>query len=179
MLTCESSALMQRCLWLDWLRLLALFLVVICHCCDPLLFNPLAAPSAELSFWGAVWQSSTRACVPLFVCITGALLLPARESTFRFWKRRITRVLWPFLIWSALYCLFPWLFLGLGGAEPPSPAHPLLSAAAQPTRALSSPARPPAPPTPAGRGGGRFRRGWSLSRCPSRGGSASRCSPAR
>lgn len=138
MLTCESSALMQRCLWLDWLRLLALFLVVICHCCDPLLFNPLAAPSAELSFWGAVWQSSTRACVPLFVCITGALLLPARESTFRFWKRRITRVLWPFLIWSALYCLFPWLFLGLGGAEPASMADHFVSAAAEPSGALSS-----------------------------------------
>lgn len=134
----ECSSLSQRCLWLDWLRLLAIFLVVICHCCDPLLFNPLAAPSSELSFWGAVWQSSTRACVPLFVCITGALLLPVRETSFPFWRRRISRVLWPFLIWSALYCLFPWFFIGLGGAEPSRMADHFVSAASNPSGELLS-----------------------------------------
>lgn len=134
----DRSLLMNRCLWIDWLRLVALFLVTLCHCCDPLLFNPLAAPSTELSFWGAVWQCSTRACVPLFVCMTGALLLPARTATFPFWRKRIGRVLWPFLIWSALYCLFPWFFLGLGGAEPSRIADHFVSAAVAPSGELSS-----------------------------------------
>lgn len=49
--------------------------------------------------------------------ITGALLLPVREETSIFYKKRILRVFWPFLIWSVIYNLFPW-FTGLLGLRP-------------------------------------------------------------
>lgn len=110
---------MKRTVWLDWLRLLALFMVVMTHCCDPVLFNPDPAfvlPEGG-SFWGAVWQAGLRPCVPIFACLTGALLLPIKgESTGCFYKKRIGRVLPPFLIWSAVYCLFPALVMNLGGS---------------------------------------------------------------
>lgn len=52
--------------------------------------------------------------MPLFVMITGALLLPVSTSASVFYKKRIPRVLWPFLLWSVLYALFPWLTGVLG-----------------------------------------------------------------
>lgn len=55
--------------------------------------------------------------LPLFVMITGALLLPVRGDTSTFYKKRIPRVFYPFLIWSVLYNLFPWI-TGLLGLNP-------------------------------------------------------------
>ena len=49
--------------------------------------------------------------------ITGALLLPVKDQAGPFYRKRISRVLWPFLIWSVLYNLFPWI-LGLLGFRP-------------------------------------------------------------
>lgn len=101
--------------WLDVVRLVAMFTVVCCHCTDPFNFYPGTAPDIdEIKFWGAAYGSVLRPCVPLFVMITGALLLPVRGETGSFYKKRIPRVLWPFLLWSVLYALFPWI-LGLLG----------------------------------------------------------------
>lgn len=108
-----------RIVWLDVVRLVAMFTVVCCHCTDP--FNFYSGDStAELDrirFWGAAWGAALRPCVPLFVMITGALLLPVRDEAGPFCRKRIGRVFWPFLIWSVLYNLFPWL-LGILGFGP-------------------------------------------------------------
>ncbi|WP_251236103.1 acyltransferase [Bacteroides nordii] len=104
--------------WLDVVRLIAMFTVVCCHCTDPFNFYPGDAPNInEIKFWGAVYGSALRPCVPLFVMITGALLLPVRGDASVFYKKRIPRVLFPFLIWSVLYNLFPWV-TGLLGLSP-------------------------------------------------------------
>lgn len=110
--------LQRRIVWLDWLRLLALFMVIMVHCCDPVLFNPDPNFKAEpgAGFWGAIWQASLRPCVPIFACLTGALLLPMKNiSMGAFYKKRLGRVVWPFLIWSILYCLFPFIVMNMGG----------------------------------------------------------------
>lgn len=105
--------------WLDVARLIAMFTVVCCHCADPFNFYPGDVPAdiADIKFWGATYGALLRPCVPLFVMITGALLLPVREETSIFYKKRIMRVLWPFLIWSVIYNLFPWI-TGLLGLKP-------------------------------------------------------------
>ncbi len=104
--------------WLDVVRLVAMFTVVCCHCTDPFNFYPGTSPDIDdIKFWGAAYGAFLRPCVPLFVMITGALLLPVRSETSAFYKKRIPRVLWPFLIWSVLYALFPWL-LGVFGYPP-------------------------------------------------------------
>lgn len=104
--------------WLDVVRLVAMFAVVCCHCTDPFNFYPGTSPDiGEIKFWGAAYGAVLRPCVPLFVMITGALLLPVRGSSGAFYKKRITRVFFPFFIWSVLYNLFPWL-TGLLGVEP-------------------------------------------------------------
>ena len=108
----------SRVVWLDVVRLIAMFTVVCCHCTDPFNFYPGTAPNIEdIKFWGAVYGAVLRPCVPLFVMITGALLLPVRGDASVFYKKRIPRVFFPFLIWSVIYNLFPWI-TGLLGVEP-------------------------------------------------------------
>lgn len=105
--------------WLDVVRLVAMFTVVCCHSADPFNFyaGDPTADIASIKYWGAAYGSLLRPCVPLFVMITGALLLPVKEESGPFYKKRISRVFWPFLVWSVLYNLFPWL-TGVLGFEP-------------------------------------------------------------
>ena len=108
----------QHIVWLDVVRFIAMFTVVCCHCTDPFNFYPGTAPNiGEIKLWGAIYGSVLRPCVPLFVMITVALLLPVRGDASTFYKKRIPRVFYPFLIWSVLYNLFPWI-TGLLGLNP-------------------------------------------------------------
>lgn len=108
-----------RLVWCDVVRLLAMFTVVMCHSADPFNFcpDPDMPGLADVQWWGAVYGSVLRPCVPLFVMLTGALLLPVRREPSDFYRRRIPRVLWPFLLWSVVYALFPWV-VGLLGFAP-------------------------------------------------------------
>lgn len=119
MKTMQMSAPGGHIVWLDVVRLVAMFMVVCCHATDPFNFYPGESPAniGEIKFWGAAYGSFLRPCVPLFVMITGALLLPVREEMSVFYKKRISRVFWPFLIWSVIYNLFPWI-TGLLGLAP-------------------------------------------------------------
>ena len=66
--------------WLDVVRLVAMFTIVCCHSADPFNFYPGEPPANidEIKFWGAAYGAFLRPCVPLFVMITGALLLSVR-----------------------------------------------------------------------------------------------------
>lgn len=100
----------------DVIRFVAMFSVVMCHCADLFNFIPDPAPANadEIRSLGAMWGSMLRPCVPLFAMLTGALLLPVKQEMRSFYRKRIGRVFWPFLLWSVVYALFPWL-LGLAG----------------------------------------------------------------
>lgn len=62
--------------------------------------------------WGGAASVRTSFCDD-----NGALLLPVRGDASVFYKKRIPRVFFPFLIWSVIYNLFPWI-TGLLGVEP-------------------------------------------------------------
>lgn len=65
--------------WVDATRAIALLLLVAAHYCDP--FNsPLFEQTPERALWGSVYLSILRPCVPLFVMITGYLLLPGGKN---------------------------------------------------------------------------------------------------
>lgn len=109
----------EHIVWLDVVRFVAMFTVVCCHSADPFNFYPGEPPANidDIKFWGAAYGAFLRPCVPLFVMITGALLLPVKGDTSAFYKKRISRVFFPFLIWSVIYNLFPWV-TGLLGLSP-------------------------------------------------------------
>lgn len=111
-----------RIVWLDVLRLLAVFMVVCIHSADPFNVTPEARSNPEFNFWGSIYGSFLRPCVPLFVMITGVLLLPVKMSLEAFYKKRLLRIAIPFLVWSVLYNLFPWLTGVLGLSQQVIPA---------------------------------------------------------
>lgn len=104
-----------RIVWLDIIKFIAIFMMVAVHCTD----NVTHAERSEPWYytWGSLYGSLMRPAIPLFVMVTGALLLPVKESTLSFYRKRMPRVVIPFLIWSVLYNLFPWA-TGVAGLPP-------------------------------------------------------------
>lgn len=111
-----QSLLRPHIVWMDALRFVAILMVVACHCTDPFNASPESRANPEFNYWGSVYGSMLRACVPLFVMMTGFLLLPVRQEASLFYKKRIPRVLFPFLIWSVLFNLAPWFIQWIGGS---------------------------------------------------------------
>ena len=112
----KNSITDNRMVWLDVIRCVAMLMVIGVHCIDPFYISPTMRVIPEYTHWAAIYGSLLRPSVPLFVMMTGLLLLPVRQEQplGTFYKKRIFRVLFPFLIWSVLYSMFPW-FTGLLG----------------------------------------------------------------
>ena len=87
--------------------MIALFAVVILHTASPLLMDFKKAPVGN---WlaGDFYNALSRFGVPVFVMITGALQLHREYEPVDFLKRRITRLIWPFLFWSCVYIGYSW-----------------------------------------------------------------------
>ncbi|MEG1938315.1 MAG: acyltransferase [Akkermansia sp.] len=107
MLTQQKPTHVDHLAWVDFLRILACFLVVFAHCCDPFVGKFDNNVSEFLS--GAYWGSLVRPCVPLFVMISGVLLLPVTMDTGAFYTKRLKRIIIPLIIWSIL---LPLLYFG-------------------------------------------------------------------
>lgn len=107
----------RRIVWVDFLRFISIFMVICIHCSDPFNVSPEARSNPEFNLWGGIYGSLLRPCVPLFVMITGLLLLPIKMTFEDFYAKRLSRVIIPFIIWSILYNIFPWI-TGILGMPP-------------------------------------------------------------
>jgi surface polysaccharide O-acyltransferase-like enzyme len=93
--------------WISNLRLIALYAVIVLHCSSPLLMQYGKVPVAD--WWTAdFFNAITRFAVPAFVMVTGALLLHRDYEIGSFLKKRLTRVVVPFLFWSLVYVWYSW-----------------------------------------------------------------------
>lgn len=110
--------------WIDLLRVLACFLVVFSHCCDG--FVGQFDADRESFLTGVFAGSFVRPCVPLFVMMTGVLLLPVKkEYTLRgFYRKRIGRILIPLVCWSLVLPTLAFLYFNYVS---PDTRNPLLS----------------------------------------------------
>jgi surface polysaccharide O-acyltransferase-like enzyme len=83
---------------MDAARVVACFMVVLLH---------VAALNFHVfddQWWASnFYDSLTRSCVPLFLMITGVLMLGKDESLPDFFRKRFIRVLPPLLFWSLFY----------------------------------------------------------------------------
>ena len=70
--------------WLDVVRLIAMFTVVCCHCTDPFNFYPGDSPIiGDIKFWGAAYGAFLRPCVPLFVMISTGSYNNSRKNYYK------------------------------------------------------------------------------------------------
>ncbi len=96
----------------DLIRTIAIIGVILLHAANDLTSQQMN--QFEIIRWGTVniYQTLGRTGVPLFVMLTGALLLQPNkleESIGVFFKKRLTRIALPFLFWGAFF--FAWDFL--------------------------------------------------------------------
>ncbi|MFP4013819.1 MAG: acyltransferase [Chitinispirillaceae bacterium] len=96
----------RRLLWADLLKIVSIMGVITIHSAAPLL---VSYDRAGAQFWwaGNIYNSLSRWCIPVFFMISGAFLIPkANGSLSHFFKRRLQRILLPFLLWSFVYFLW-------------------------------------------------------------------------
>ena len=109
---------MKRIVFLDYIRVLACFLVMLVHASENFYGAPgmtdMAGPQSWLEtesdrLWVSLYDGMSRIAVPLFMIVSAFLLVPMKEghSAFEFYKRRAVRILPPFLIFIILYSTVP------------------------------------------------------------------------
>lgn len=98
--------------WVDLLRIITCFLVVLAHACDPFVGKFDDNPEEFLS--GALFGSLVRCCVPLFVMISGVLLLPINADMGTFYSKRAKRILIPLVFWSMMLPVLYYLYFNFG-----------------------------------------------------------------
>ncbi len=96
----EFNINLERKDWVSNLRVVATVAVVVLHISVPYLENKFV-DLPGINWWGGnLFDSLTRFCVPVFLMITGTLLLPQKTYFNVFFKKRTKRLLPPFLFWS-------------------------------------------------------------------------------
>ncbi|MGY4537717.1 surface polysaccharide O-acyltransferase-like enzyme [Mucilaginibacter sp. UYNi724] len=95
--------------YLNVLRIVACLMVLIVHSGEFFYIGDKGQIIRQDHTWVNNYGSFMRACVPLFVMISGYLLLPIKETGSQFYKRRFSRLLIPFLFWSNMYAIVPYL----------------------------------------------------------------------
>jgi surface polysaccharide O-acyltransferase-like enzyme len=106
-------------IWVDNARILAIFAVIFLHIAAPVV--SIANFNSGQWWIGNIFDSLVRWCVPVFVMLSGALLLSEgkNESISLFYKKRITKLLIPLLFWSFFFLGLTYL-KGVVENSPPS-----------------------------------------------------------
>ncbi len=88
--------------WADLIRVVATILVVTVHVSGQLTNVWGKIPESDW-FIANIYGGIARICVPLFLMISGYLLLPRSESLGTFYRKRMPKVVIPLLAWSLIY----------------------------------------------------------------------------
>ena len=93
----------------DSIRVLSIFAVVVLHVAAAVV---VYAPQGADWWAGNVYDSLVRWCVPVFVMLSGSLLLGKNESAAVFYRKRVARLAIPLMFWSLVY--LAWSYQGEG-----------------------------------------------------------------
>jgi surface polysaccharide O-acyltransferase-like enzyme len=91
--------------WIDAARVMAILAVIAIHIVSSLVSNR----SLPESWWfGNIVDSASRWSVPLFVMLSGVLLLGGHsaDEPISFYRRRLSRILAPLIAWTAIYLVY-------------------------------------------------------------------------
>ena len=91
--------------WLDNAKILSIFAVVIGHVTSTLMaINEIGSTNW---WYGHVFRSMINWCVPVFVMVSGALLLDPKkkEDYATFYKKRFSKIFIPLVFWTVIYTL--------------------------------------------------------------------------
>lgn len=101
---------------LELIRAIAIASVVYIHVASVIVKN-LSQVDQSSWFMLTFFDASVRWCVPVFIMVSGSLLLQKSEPHAQFVKKRLSRVGLPLLIWLPLY------WVGVAVLTPPLPSY--------------------------------------------------------
>ena len=97
----------NRQIYFDYIRTLAIITIICCHIgAEFILKNPKIFTNFKLSYFVVFFSAGKYIGVPLFVMISGALLINKDYSLKTFIKKRFNRVFIPFIFWAIIYIIF-------------------------------------------------------------------------
>jgi surface polysaccharide O-acyltransferase-like enzyme len=95
----------RRVLWADVVRITAIYFVVQIHT------FPLLSHVQPYLYWPLSFLTKfSVVCVPLFVMLSGALLLRKEETYPLFFKKRIVKIGIPWIVWTVIYMAYEYYF---------------------------------------------------------------------
>ncbi len=99
----------KQILWVTYLRVFAIFAVVLLHTATPLLHGMAVLPR---SIWwtGNLYNSGVLMSVPLLFMISGFLLLTRDETLVLFFQKRVNKIILPLIVWTVFYMAWKDLF---------------------------------------------------------------------
>jgi surface polysaccharide O-acyltransferase-like enzyme len=93
-------------IWVDNARVIATIAVIFLHTS---MYLVARSEIGSYSWWiGNIYDSSVRWCIPIFVMVSGSLLLHPEKymDLITFYKRRASKILVPFLFWTVFYSVW-------------------------------------------------------------------------
>ena len=102
--------------FVDYLRVFSCIGVLIIHSTEPYYISTdeegkiTVIRSEDTAMALTLINSFVRSSVPLFTIISSYLMLPIKDTTRSFVKRRFSRVAIPFVVWDILYATLPYLW---------------------------------------------------------------------
>ncbi len=114
----DGAGSATRIVAIDFIRVVAIALVVLLHASSPVMYQIATTPPAVWNVHNLI-DSATRICVPLFFMVSGFLLLGSNEQNdlhpFRDVRKRLVKLLVPLVAWSVIYRAVP---IYMGGRWP-------------------------------------------------------------
>jgi len=98
----------KRIFYYDLLRLMAIIGIIFCHTSVYYVIGDMGSFNFYISsFYDCLRDFS----VPVFVMLSGALLLNRKDSLIPFFKKRLSRILIPFIFWAAMYVIYSFIYI--------------------------------------------------------------------
>lgn len=98
---------MNREIYYDQLRVIAIISIICCHvCCDFLYLNPAIMTHFKTFYFISFFTLGRFVGIPIFVMLSGALLINKKYSFKDYFKKRFKRVFIPYIFWAIIFILF-------------------------------------------------------------------------
>lgn len=99
----EKTSKSKRIFYYDVLRAIAIIGIVFCHVSVFFVSRDINSSNLYIS---AFFDCFREFSIPIFVMLSGALLIGKKDSLQKFFKKRLSRLFIPFLFWVLIYIIY-------------------------------------------------------------------------
>lgn len=98
----------NRIFYFDLLRVIAIIGIVFCHTSISFVIPDMGSINF---YFSSFYDCFREFSVPIFVMLSGALLIGKKDSLISFFKKRLSRIFIPFIFWCAIYILYATFYM--------------------------------------------------------------------